>query len=98
MDCRRISLEPLKTSNVNDWENGYTLFNEVPVAAALGRIAHQYGLRLHIQEEKGLENKHITGVFKQQSLTQMLDIVLFISRYKYHIQGDTLQVLPRSMH
>jgi transmembrane sensor len=94
-DSDRTSLEALKINNVYEWENGYTLFNEVSVTAALGRIAHQYGLRLHIQEEKGLESKHITGVFKQQPLTQTLDIILFISRYKYRIQGDTLSVFPR---
>jgi transmembrane sensor len=93
-DSDSTSSEALKINSVTEWENGYTLFNEVPVPAALGRIARQYGFTLHIQGGKELESKHITGVFKQQPLTQILDIILFISQYKYRIRGNTLDVFP----
>ncbi|TDX00755.1 FecR family protein [Dinghuibacter silviterrae] len=94
-NAKTISMEELKMTNVHDWEDGYMLFNEVPVADALGRIAKRYGLSLDIQDPDGLRGKHVTGVFKQQPLAQTLDIVLFISRYKYRIKGNTLVVLPK---
>lgn len=94
-NARSIQTESGKMTNVHDWEDGFMLFNEVPVADALGRIAKRYGLALDIRQPGGLRGKHVTGVFKQQPLAQTLDIVLFISRYKYQISGSTLIVSPK---
>lgn len=87
-------VDPLKIIDIREWENGYTIYNEVPVQAALERISNQFGLILKVKDPKGLTGKHISGVFKQQPLKQSLDIILFISRYKYTIEGNTLQVFP----
>ncbi len=90
----KMLVDILKVNTIRDWENGYTIFNDIPVRAALERISGQFGMHLDIKAPKDLEGRHVSGVFKQAPLRQTLDIILFISRYKYKIQGDTLHVFP----
>lgn len=94
-ETRSVTTERLKMNNIHDWEDGFMLFNEVPVTDALGRIARRYRLGLSIHDPEALRTRHVTGIFKQQSLAQTLDIILFISRYKYRIRGNTLEVFPK---
>jgi hypothetical protein len=65
------------------------------VTDALERIAGRYNLQLSYDKDVNLSGLRITTIFKKESVSQMLDILLFVSRCRYTIKGNTLEIVKK---
>ncbi|WP_143306483.1 FecR family protein [Chitinophaga vietnamensis] len=83
---------PLKIRSMEEWTNGYLVCNDLLITDALERVAIRYGLKVVYDKGLNLDGKRITTVFRQETVHEILDIILFVSRCNYTIKGSILEV------
>lgn len=86
----------LRLRDMDEWTQGNLILNDLPVAYALERLAGRYHLKLQYDKGVNLSDRRVTTIFKKETLHQELDILLFISRCGYTIEGDTLRIIQKS--
>ncbi len=80
----------LKMNTMAEWTGNRMILNDVPVRAALERITQQYHLTVIYGKDVRLDNKRFSTVFDQETPEQMIQNILFITDYHYHLRGKTL--------
>jgi ferric-dicitrate binding protein FerR (iron transport regulator) len=88
-------MDTLANTDLHQWTNGTIVLNNMPVADALQRMAHRYGLQLIYAAGVHLKGKNVNGVFKEQSLDEMLRIILFVSGYQYKLTAQTIEIYKK---
>lgn len=86
----------LRIRDMDEWTRGYLILNDLPITYALQRIAGRYNLKVQYDSGVNLSGRRINTIFKKESLEQMLDILLFISRCTYTIKDNTLLISQKS--
>ncbi|MBZ4188008.1 FecR family protein [Niabella beijingensis] len=80
---RNKQVEPVRAAFFNRWiENGEIAFDNVPLKTALERIGILYNISI-AADNKLLDDKYVQGVFKRQSVADVLEKVLFIHGLHY---------------
>jgi ferric-dicitrate binding protein FerR (iron transport regulator) len=88
-------MDTLTNTDLHQWTNGAIVLNNIPVADALQRMAHRYKLQLTYAANVQLEGKNVNGAFKEQSLDEMLRIILFVSGYQYKLTTQTIEIYKK---
>jgi ferric-dicitrate binding protein FerR (iron transport regulator) len=89
------SIDTLMKTNSSQWTDGTMVLRNIPVADALQRVAKRYGLQLVYTKNIDLEGKNVNGVFKEQTLDEMLHIILFVSGYQYRLTGKMIEIYKK---
>ena len=92
----KVSRMALRIGSMEEWTKGCQVFNDLPVRYALERIAGTYRMKVQYDANVDLSDRRVNTVFKKESLGQMLDILLFISRCNYVIKDDTIFISKKS--
>jgi transmembrane sensor len=82
--------ENLRYAHLSDYTSNKTVFNDIPVAVALERLARRYRWTLHFEKGVQLDSKRFSTVFEQETPEQMVRNILFITDYHYKFQGNVL--------
>lgn len=84
----------IRITDPDEWINGSLVFNEVPLADAVRRVAARNGLTIHFMKgtEALLKNKRLTAVFRKESCKEILDNMLFISNCYIRLRGNDLEI------
>jgi transmembrane sensor len=87
---------PLKMADLSDWTSGHLVFSEVPVRVALERLAKLYHFTLRYQNDVHLEKDSFSTVFtREETPTQMIRNILFITQYTYRINGNEVEIVHK---
>lgn len=90
------AIQPLKIKDATAWTRGGLVLNDIEMDAALERVAQRYHLQLSYGKNVRLAGRRVSGSFKEdEPLDQVLDILLFISKYTYRINGHQLEILDK---
>lgn len=86
-DQGRMEVKPIAVADPAGWADGGLVFNEIPLQAALDRIAIRYGIVLHYDGGK-LQGKTVTASLDSVSWQQALQAVLFMHDMEFHLQKE----------
>lgn len=78
--------------NEGDWTKGALIFNDVPLAYALERIACRYQLEVRYIGLPDLPEIKITTTLRDNHLDELLQIFPFVTPFNYKIDGKRLYV------
>lgn len=90
---KAVTKEMLKMTDFGDWTKGYTVFNDVPVAVALQRVAARYHKKLELGDQAILQERRVTTYFRDENMEEMLDLLLFVTQHHYRDDGHTITIL-----
>lgn len=68
--------------------SGKMVFDNVPLSAALKRIADAYAVQINLKDTSELQNKMITGAYARNTPEEVLRRVLFIHGLKFKKKGE----------
>ncbi|AYL96590.1 FecR family protein [Mucilaginibacter celer] len=68
--------------------SGKMVFDNLPLSAALKRIADAYNVNIDLKDSSVLQNKMITGAYTRNTVDEVLRRVLFIHGLKFKKKGD----------
>jgi ferric-dicitrate binding protein FerR (iron transport regulator) len=68
--------------------SGKMVFDNVPLASALKRIADAYAVQIDLKDSSLLQNKMITGAYARNTPDEVLRRVLFIHGLKFKKKGE----------
>ena len=94
-NSRRFGIDTLAAIDTALWTDGTMVLQNIPVTDALKRISNRFGFRLAYDKNVDLQGKNVNGVFRGQTVDEMLRIVLFISGYQYRLKGQTIEVYKK---
>lgn len=89
---RSVTKEKLTVTDPNQWTRGYAIFNDVPVTTALERIAARYNRKLILRKDIVLSKRHISTIFKNESMEEMLRLLLFVSQHSFTDNGKAITI------
>lgn len=86
--------EKIRLTGADEWTNGSLVFNEVPLTDAVHRVAGRYGLKVRFAKGAAalLKNKRLTAVFREESSTDILNNMLFISNCQLRQRGNEFEI------
>lgn len=90
---KAMTKEKLRLTDIEQWTKGYTIFNDVPVSAALERIAARYQRKLELGKEVVLSQRRVTTFFKEENMEEMLHLLLFVTQHSYRDDGQTITII-----
>lgn len=70
-------------------KDGILSFDETPVGELSKRLERWYGVRI-VVEDKTASNMTFTGKFREESITQALEVIRISSGLNYNITGDNI--------
>ncbi|WP_010136618.1 FecR family protein [Ochrovirga pacifica] len=76
-----------KTNQVLGWKENVLIFNNLPLKDAINQINSFYGVQFSISNAE-LQNKKITGAFKNQTIKQFIEAVEFIANVSIDTISD----------
>lgn len=82
----------LKIRSIEEYTKGYLVCNDLLVTDALERVASRYNMKIVYTGNVNLQGKRITTVFKNETVGQMLNIILFVSKCKYTMKNQVITV------
>lgn len=88
-------IDTLSATSIEQWTDGTIVLQNMPVTAALRRVSKRFGLQLKYAENVKLEGKNVNGVFKDQTLEEMLHIILFVSGYQYRLNEQIIEIYKK---
>lgn len=88
----RVQRGSISQVNEEDWTKGALIFNDVPLAYALERIAARYQLEVSYIDMPDLSEIKITTTLRDNHLNELLQIFPFVTPFKYKINGNKLYV------
>ncbi len=74
------------TLNCHDaalYKSDALVFNNILLKDALQSIAIRFGYKLKIDPAVNLTGKHISGVYQQHKVEELLELILFVSQYRF---------------
>jgi len=80
----RIAIEP---SSIVDWKNGWLIFDEEDLKSVFRKMERWYGVSFKISSHFNLNNK-LTAKFREESVSQVLDLMKKISLIDYSIKDS----------
>lgn len=89
----RVSLSLVKTvfskpEEVNGWKQGFLIFKDAPYNEIVTGIENRYGVTVINESDKTAWNYN--GSFKNESLTEVMDIICLAKTLSYTIKKDTV--------
>ncbi len=71
------------------WRDGYLIFNNTPMSEVIKKIERWYGVKFSPTDSRILKY-NFTGRFKEESVTQVLDLLSISSNIRYKINNSTV--------
>ena len=71
------------------WKDGWLIFEETPMNEVIRKLERWYGVRI-VVSNGGINAKKFTGKFKDESLTQILDVMEMVQMCSYSIKDTTV--------
>ncbi|NIG55410.1 FecR family protein [Chitinophaga sp. Cy-1792] len=82
------------SNKMGDWVHGHMIFEELPLADVLDRIAYRFGIS--IQYDRALvANKRVTGDISPDKWQTVLDDILFIHKLRYTTKNGIVYISKR---
>lgn len=85
--------EPLEILPTIGWKDGWLIFDETPMDEVLRKLERWHGVQFVI-EDKELLNQRFTARFKEESISQILEMMNKVSLISYELH-DTTAVLRK---
>lgn len=84
---------PKKTFTTLGWKDGWLVFDETPMNEVIKKLERWHGVRI-IVKDSDLLDKQFTGKFKEESISQILEMMNRVSLARYVLK-DSLVTLSR---
>lgn len=85
--------EPLEILPTIGWKDGWLIFDETPMDEVLRKLERWHGVQF-VVEDKELLNQRFTARFKEESISQILEMMNKVSLISYELH-DTTAVLRK---
>lgn len=82
---------PQDTLPILGWRAGWLVFDDVPLEQVFKNIRRVYGVEF-IFKDKTIFNQKLSAKFKDESLTQVLDLMHRVSLINYQIKDSTVYI------
>ncbi|CAL1520035.1 FecR domain-containing protein [Chitinophaga sp. MM2321] len=83
-----------KPEEVTGWKQGYLVFKDAPYDEVMTGIENRYGVTV-MNESNKTEWKY-TGLFKNENLTDVMDIICLAKSLSYTIKNDTIYLVNKN--
>lgn len=83
--------KPADTLSVVGWKKGWLIFDDTPLGIVFKNMKRRYGVEVKVQD-KELLKKTLSAKFKEESATQVLDLMQRISLLNYTIKDSIVTV------
>ncbi|NML22942.1 hypothetical protein HHL16_18845 [Pseudoflavitalea sp. G-6-1-2] len=87
-------IDTLQVQHAAQFSDAGMVFNNIPLKDALRRVADRYGYTLKLHASVMASGKNINGVYNGETLEQLLQLILFIPKYRYSIHQNLIEVYP----
>ncbi|RBL88652.1 FecR family protein [Chitinophaga flava] len=82
-----------KADEVTAWKQGYLVFKDAPYIELMTGIENRYGVTVINESSKTAWN--YTGNFRNESLTEVMDIICIAKSLSYTIKNDTVYLVNK---
>jgi transmembrane sensor len=73
---------------MDSFTSGKMVFDNIPLATAINRIADAYAVHIDFKDSSSLKNKMITGAYARNTADEVLRRILFIHGLKFKKKGE----------
>jgi len=84
---------PKTTFSTLAWKDGWLVFDETPMKEVIKKLERWHGVRI-IVKDSDLLDKQFTGKFKEESISQILEMMNKVSLVRYELK-DSIVTLSR---
>lgn len=93
-DKKTGKMEKITTSNILEtaWVSKDLVFRSEPMDVVLKRIERKYGVSIEITDSSFMKDTY-TGVFDEEEIDEVMDILKFHYGFDYRIKGAEIQLL-----
>lgn len=85
-------LAPKETFSTLGWKEGWLVFDEIPMREVLKKLERWHGVTFTVKDPEIL-NQNFTGRFKEESISQILEMMNRISLVRYEVKDTKITLM-----
>lgn len=93
VDSKISIVNPEDQQPITGWKNGWLIFEDTPMVEIIKKLERWYGVKIIVMDSSVLK-KNLTAKFREESLSQVLELMHRISLINYTLKDSTVFISP----